>query len=324
MAQLSFSDFEKNLQTKKSRKAEFLEILDRLVPWSSLIALVSPYYPKEPTGSGRRPYPLESMLRIYLMQLCYSLSDPMMENELIDSMSMRKFAHLGGLDNPTPDETTILNFRHLLERHSLCGEVFDLFNQHLIAAGLRISRGTIIDATIIEAPCSIKNAKKERDPEAKHTKKGNQYHFGIKAHVGVDADSGIVHSMAVTGANVADITMADELICDDDDTVFADAGYQGLEKHEKTEDKAVFVALRPGKRKTLAKDSSLSRLEHLKSQIRAKVEHPFHWLKCVFGLKKLRYRGLHKNAQMLYAMFGLINLCKNKEILLKLGVCCAQ
>lgn len=316
MAQLSFSDFEKNLQTKKSRKAEFLEILDRLVPWSSLIALVSPYYPKEPSGSGRRPYPLESMLRIYLMQLCYSLSDPMMENELIDSMSMRKFAHLGGLDNPTPDETTILNFRHLLERHSLCAQVFDLFNQHLINAGLRISRGTIIDATIIEAPCSIKNAKKERDPEAKHTKKGNQYHFGIKAHVGVDADSGIVHSVAVTGANVADIAMADDLICDDDDTVFVDAGYQGLEKHEKTKDKTVLVAMRPGKRKQLPKNSILSQIEYLKSQIRAKVEHPFHWLKCIFGLKKLRYRGLYKNAQMLYAMFGLINLCKNKELLI--------
>lgn len=315
MAQLSFSDFEKNLQTKKSRKAEFLEILDRLVPWSSLIALVSPYYPKEPSGSGRRPYPLESMLRIYLMQLCYSLSDPMMENELIDSMSMRKFAHLGGLDNPTPDETTILNFRHLLERHSLCAQVFDLFNQHLIDAGLRISRGTIIDATIIEAPCSIKNAKKERDPEAKHTKKGNQYHFGIKAHIGVDADSGIVHSVAVTGANVGDITMADDLICDDDEIILADAGYHGLEKHQKTKDKTVLVAMQPGKRKQLPQNSIPSQFEYIKSQIRAKVEHPFHWLKCIFGLKKLRYRGLYKNAQMLYAMFGLINLCRNKELL---------
>lgn len=319
MAQLSFSDFEKNLQTKKSRKAEFLEILDRLVPWSSLIALVSPYYPKEPIGSGRRPYPLESMLRIYLMQLCYSLSDPMMENELIDSMSMRKFAHLGGLDNPTPDETTILNFRHLLERHSLCSEVFELFNQHLIEAGLRISRGTIIDATIIEAPCSIKNAKKERDPEAKHAKKGNQYHFGIKAHIGVDADSKFVHSVAVTGANVADIVMADDLIDDEDDVIFADAGYQGLEKHEKTKNKTVLVAMRPGKRKQLPQNSILSRLEYLKSQIRAKVEHPFHWLKCIFGLTKLRYRGLYKNAQMLYAMFGLINLCRNKELLINSG-----
>jgi len=319
MAQLSFSDFEKNLQRKKSRKAEFLEILDRLVPWTDLIELIAPYYPKEPNGSGRRPYPVETMLRIYLMQLCYSLSDPMMENELIDSMSMRKFAHLGGLDNPTPDETTILNFRHLLERHSLCSEVFDLFNQHLISAGLRISRGTIIDATIIEAPCSIKNAKKERDPEAKHAKKGNQYHFGIKAHVGVDADSGIVHSVAVTGANVADISMADDLIRDDDDTVSVDSGYQGLEKHEKTKDKTVLIAMRPGKRKQLPKDSILSQFEYLKSQIRAKVEHPFHWLKCIFGLKKLRYRGLYKNAQMLYAMFGLINLCKNKGLLMSPG-----
>ena len=319
MAQLSFSDFEKNLQTKKSRKAEFLEILDRLVPWSSLIALISPYYPKEPNGSGRRPYPLETMIRIYLMQLCYSLSDPMMENELIDSMAMRKFSHLGGLDKPTPDETTILNFRHLLERHELCAQVFDLFNQHLIDAGLHISRGTIIDATIIEAPCSIKNAQKERDPEAKHAKKGNQYHFGIKAHIGVDAESNIVHSVAVTGANVADVSMADDLIDDEDDVILADAGYQGLEKHDKTKDKTVLVAMRPGIRKTLPKDSITSRFECLKSQIRAKVEHPFHWIKCVFGLRKLRYRGLYKNAQMLYAMFGLINLCRNKEILLKSG-----
>lgn len=316
MAQLSFSGFEKNLQRKKSRKAEFLEALDRLVPWSSFFSLVAPYYPKEPAGSGRRPYPLEVMLRIYVMQLCYSLSDPMMENELIDSLAMRKFAHLGGLDKPTPDETTILHFRHILERHSLCEQVFDLFNQHLLDAGLRLSRGTIIDATIIEAPCSIKNAQKERDPEAKHTKKGNQYHFGIKAHIGVDANSKFVHSIAVTGANVADITMADELICEDDVAVFADAGYQGLEKHEKTKDKSVLVAMRPGKRKTLSKDSHLSKFEYVKSQIRAKVEHPFHWVKCIMGLKKLRYRGLHKNAQMLYAMFGLINLCRNKKLLL--------
>ena len=243
----------------------------------------------------------------------------MMENELIDSMSMRKFAHLGGLNHPTPDETTILNFRHLLERHSLCSEVFDLFNQHLIAAGLRLSRGTIIDATIIEAPCSIKNAKKERDPEAKHTKKGNQYYFGIKAHVGVDADSGIVHSVAVTGANVGDITMTDDLICDDDEVILADAGYQGLEKHQKTKDKVVLIAMRPGKRKQLPQNSVPSKFEYIKSQIRAKVEHPFHWLKCIFGLRKLRYRGLYKNAQMLYAMFGLINLCRNKELLINSG-----
>lgn len=319
MVQLSFSDFEKNLQRKKSRKAEFLELLDRLVPWAALIELIAPYYPKEPNGSGRRPYPLETMLRIYLMQLCYNLSDPMMENELIDSMSMRKFAHLGGLNNSTPDETTILNFRHLLERHALCAQVFDLFNQHLLNAGLRISRGTIIDATIIEAPCSIKNKQKQRDPEAKHTKKGNQYHFGMKAHIGVDADSGIVHSIAITGANVADISMADDLIRDNDDTVLTDAGYQGLEKHEKTKGKAVLVAMRPGKRKLLSKNSILSQIEYLKSQVRAKVEHPFHWLKCIFGLKKLRYRGLYKNAQMLYAMFGLINLCQNKKLLINSG-----
>ncbi len=319
MAQLSFSDFEKNLQRKKSRKAEFLDLLDRLVPWSSLIALIEPYYPKVPDGSGRRPYALDSMIRIYIMQLCYNLSDPMMENELIDSVAMRNFSHLGSLSNPTPDETTILNFRHLLERHALCEKFFDLFNEHLIGIGVRISRGTIIDATIIEAPCSVKNKQKQRDPEAKHTKKGNQYHFGMKAHIGVDADSGIVHSIAVTGANVADITMADDLIRDNDDTIFTDAGYQGLQKHEKTKDKAVLVALRPSKRKQLPKNSILSKFEYIKSQIRAKVEHPFHWLKCVFGLKKLRYRGLYKNAQMLYAMFGLINLCKNKKIFINSG-----
>ena len=177
----------------------------------------------------------------------------------------------------------------------------------------------MIDATIIEAPCSIKNKQKQRDPEAKHTKKGNQYHFGMKAHIGVDADSGIVHSIAITGANVADISMADDLIRDNDDTVLTDAGYQGLEKHEKTKGKAVLVAMRPGKRKLLSKNSILSQIEYLKSQVRAKVEHPFHWLKCIFGLKKLRYRGLYKNAQMLYAMFGLINLCQNKYILINSG-----
>lgn len=314
--QLSFSDFEKNLQTKKSRKAEFLEVLDRLVPWMKLVALVEPYYPKEPKSSGRRPYSLESMLRIHLMQLCYSLSDPMMENELIDSMAMRKFAHLGGLNNPTPDETTILNFRHLLINNELGSQVFDLFNQHLMEAGVRISRGTIIDATIVEAPCSIKNAQKARDPEAKHTKKGNQYHFGYKAHIGVDADSGLVHTVITTGANVADVTKADELIRPDDTGAFGDAGYQGLQKHERTKDMSVFIAMRPGKRRKLDKTSILSQFEFLKSQIRAKVEHPFHWLKCVFGLKKVRYRGIHNNSQMLHVMFGVINLCNFKKLLL--------
>ena len=319
MAQLSFADFERNIQRKKSRKAEFLELLDKLVPWSSLKELIEPYYPKDPAGSGRRPYALESMIRIYLMQLCYNLSDPMMENELIDSMAMRKFAKLGGLGNFTPDETTILNFRHLLERHRLGTQVFELFNSKLIAAGVRISQGSIIDATIIEAPCSIKNKDKARDPEMKHTKKGNQYHFGIKAHIGVDAGSGLVHTVKVTGANVADITVADSLIRKDDEDAFCDAGYQGLEKHERMSGKKVFVAMRPGKRKLLAKDSILSKFEYLKSQIRAKVEHSFHWIKCVFGLKKVRYRGLYKNEQMLFVMFGLANLCKSKQILLKSG-----
>ncbi len=240
----------------------------------------------------------------------------MMENELIDSMAMRKFAKIGGLDAPTPDETTILNFRHLIEKNAIGKQVFELYNSNLIASGLRISQGSIIDATIIDAPCSVKNKAKARDPEMKHAKKGNQYHFGIKAHIGVDADSGMVHTVKVTGANVADITAADSLLRKDDKEAFCDAGYQGLEKHKAMKGKSVFVAMRPGKRKLLTKDSVLSKFEYLKSQIRAKVEHPFHWIKCVFGLKRLRYRGLYKNEQMLFVMFGLANLCKLKQILL--------
>lgn len=319
MAQLSFFDFENTLTEKKSRKAEFLETLDKLVPWTELLSLIAPFYPKVPIGSGRHPYPLESMLRIYLMQLCYDLSDPMMENELIDSMSMRRFARLGGLDKPTPDESTILHFRHLLEKHGIGSQVFEQINAHLLKAGVRISKGTIVDATIIEAPCSVKNKTKSRDPEMKHGKKGNQYHFGIKAHIGVDANSGVVHSVAVTGANVADITMADELVRKEDGVIFVDAGFQGLEKHEKMKGKTVLVAMRPGKRKQLEKGTIEARFEYCKAQIRAKVEHPFHWIKCVFKYRKVRFRGLYKNTERIRFMFGLINLCKYKDLLLKVG-----
>ena len=258
------------------------------------------------------------MLRIYLMQLCYNLSDPMMENELIDSIAMRRFARLGGLDSPTPDETTILNFRHLIEKHELSEAVFDLFNRYLKAAGIRVSKGTIVDATIISAPGSIKNKSKERDPEMKHTKKGNQYYFGAKAHIGVDAKSGLVHSVIITGANVADINMADNLVRERDKDVYGDAGYQGLADHQKMHGKNVFVAMGPGKRRLLPSKSREAKAEFKKSQIRAKVEHAFHYVKCVFGYAKVRYRGLYKNAQRLFVLFGLANLCKSKNKLLTL------
>ncbi|RXZ43794.1 IS5 family transposase [Crenobacter cavernae] len=307
--QLSFSDLELTTKKKQTRREVFLAEMEHVMPWAELEVVIEPHYPKP--GKGRRPYPLPSMLRIYCLQNWYSLSDPAMEESLYEIASMRNFAQLS-LD-AIPDETTLLNFRHLLEAKQLTKVLFDTINHYLGSKGLSLKQGSIVDATLIHAPSSTKNAKGQRDPDMQQTKKGNQWYFGMKAHIGVDAHSGLVHHVAGTAANVADITMTDKLLHGDEAHVFADAGYTGIHKRPEHQQRAVswLIAMRPGKRKALTDypdDRWTDRVETMKARIRAKVEHPFRVIKQQFGHRKTRFKGLAKNTAQLFTLFALSNV----------------
>ena len=249
------------------------------------------------------------MLRIHCVQLFYNLSDPGMEDLLYEAESVRRFVGLR-LSGPLPDETTILNFRHLLEERRLGQGLMEEINRHLASQGLRLREGTIVDASIIEAPSSTKNGAGERDPQMRQTKKGNEWHFGMKVHVGVDSETGVVHSMSTTSANVHDVTEAHRLLHGGEKRVWGDAGYQGVAKREENEGLEVEwrVAMRPGRRRQLEPGSEAAVKERRKASIRAKVEHPFLWVKRRFGYAKVRYRGLAKNTQRLALLLGLTNL----------------
>ena len=312
--QLTFGDAEGMGKRKRTRREIFLAEMEQVVPWQALLALIEPHYPKA-GRPGRQPYAIATMLRIHFLQQWYALSDPAMEEALYDTPVMRRFARLSGLDN-VPDETTILNFRRLLETHGLAESIFERVNAHLARKGQSLKAGTIVDATIIAAPSSTKNQDGERDPEMHQTKKGNQWHFGMKAHIGVDADSGLVHTVATTAANAHDITQAHALLHGEEDVVFADSGYRGVEKRDEVQelhpDSCWHIAMMPGKRKALDKskalDALIDQLETIKARIRAKVEHPFRVIKCQFGHRKVRYKGLAKNTSQLLVMFALSNL----------------
>src|SRR6187455_1457730 len=228
MSQMSFSDAEYAGKRKKTRREIFLAEMEQVVPWDRLLAVIEPHYPKK--GNGRPPYPLMTMLRIHLMQNWFGYSDPAMEEALYEIAPVRQFAGVSLTRGTVPDETTILNFRHLLERHALAAKIFEVVNAYLGERNLLLKRGTIVDATIIHAPSSTKNADGERDPEMHQTKKGNQWYFGMKAHIGVDADSSLVHSVIGTPANVADVTKAHELLHGGETVAFGDAGYIGVEQ----------------------------------------------------------------------------------------------
>ena len=307
MDQPTFADLEYQGKKRRTRRELFLERMDGLIPWRSLEERIRPVYPKP--GKGRRPYPLAVMLRVHCVQLFYNLSDPGMEDLLYEAESVRRFVGLS-LSEALPDETTILNFRHLLERHELGKALFDEINAHLGSQGLRLREGSIVDASIIEAPSSTKNRTRERDPEMHQTKKGNQWHFGMKAHIGVDSKTGIVHSLSTTAANAHDVTEAHNLLHDGERVVWCDAGYQGV--HKRWENLGLEidwrVAMRPGKRRNLDPGSAEELAEKLKASVRAKVEHPFQKVKRVFGYAKVRYRGLAKNTERLALLFGLGNL----------------
>ena len=307
MGQATFADLEYVSKKRVTRREKFLARMDGLIPWERLEARLRPFYPK--VGRGRRPYALSVMLRVHCVQLFYNLSDPGMEDLLHEVGSVRRFVGLR-LSGPLPDETTILKFRHLLERHGLGEVLLGEINEHLASRGLRLREGTIVDASLIEAPSSTKNKAGRRDPEMRQTKKGNQWYFGMKAHIGVDARSGVVHSLCTTAANVSDVTAAHRLLHGAERRVWGDAGYQGVGKRPENDSGAVDwrVALKPGKRRALAPDSAAAACERAKASVRAKVEHPFLYLKRRFGYAKVRYRGLAKNRQRIALLLGFANL----------------
>jgi IS5 family transposase len=311
--QLGFGDYEQSTAKKRTKRERFLAEMEAVVPWKQLIDLIEPLYPKTSSKGGRPRYPLGTMLRIHLMQQWYDLSDPAMEDVLIEVPTMRRFAGIALISDRIPDETTILAFRHLLEKHNLGDQIFEAVKAHLKANGMAMKQGTIIDATLIAAPSSTKNEKKERDPEMHQTKKGNQWYFGMKVHIGVDKDTGLIHAVETTAANVHDLTPAAELLHGEETVVYADAGYQGIEKRPEMEGKGIGfrVAMRPGKRRALP-DTPEGRVDDLietaKAHIRAKGEHPFRVMKRQFGFQKTRLRGMVKNRCKVNVVAALANL----------------
>ena len=309
-----------NLSTRRTRKAVFLDEMNLVVPWTELLSLIAPHAPRAKTG--RPPFELVTMLRIHFLQQWFGLSDLAMEEALFETALYREFAGLSSVER-IPDRVSILRFRHLLEEHQLAPQILAVVNATLADKGLMLKQGTVVDATLIAAPSSTKNQDGERDPEMHQTKKGNQWHFGMKAHIGVDADSGLVHTVVGTAANVNDVTQAGALVHGEETDVFADAGYQGVAKREEVQgiEANWHVAMRSGKRRALDKDSPmgavLEQLEHVKARIRAKVEHPFRVIKRQFGHVKVRYRGLAKNTAQLHTLFALSNLWMVRRRLLQ-------
>jgi len=299
-----------SLIVRKTRKREFLAEMAAVVPWAALVELIAPCYPEG--RNGRPPFALETMLRVHFMQQWFTLSDPAMEEAFFDVPLYREFAQLDA-NGRIPDESTILRFRHRLEKYKLAEQILATVNDLLIGKGLLLKVGTAVDATLIAAPTSTKNKDKARDPEMHSSKKGNQWYFGMKAHIGVDAESGLVHTVKGTAGHVHDINEGNALLHGQERMVFADAGYRGIEKRPDTKAGVRWhVAMRPGKRKALDKsnaaDALLDVAEKLKAGVRAKVEHPFRVIKRQFGYVKVRYRGLKKNTQQLITLFALSNL----------------
>jgi len=319
MSQRSFASAEYAMKKKRTRRERFLAEMERIVPWSRLIAVIEPLYPKS-GRVGRPPIGVPKMLRMYCLQQWYGLADEALEDALYDSQALRDFVGIDLSRESVPDATTLLKFRRLLQDNDLTRALFDEINAHLTYQGLLMRAGTIVDATIIAAPSSTKNEGKTRDPDMHQTKKGNQWFFGMKAHIGVDAESGIVHSVVATAANVGDITQAGALLHGEEEVAFGDAGYRGVNKREEAQGPRWHVAMQPGKRRKLDLTRKWARLleqaEQLKASVRAKVEHPFHVVKNLFHHKKVRYKGLAKNAAQLFSLFALANLIIAKRRLL--------
>ena len=320
--QTSFSELEYAAKKKLTRRDHFLAEIEAVTPWAALEAEIGPFYPKG-EGRGRPPIGLHRMLRMYIAQQCFGLSDEGIEDALYDSQAIRRFVGIDLARENAPDATTLLKFRRLLETNGLTRKVFEAINAHLAERGLILREGTIVDATFIAAPPSTKNKAKARDPEMHQAKKGNNWHFGMKAHIGVDAKSGLVHAVIGTAANVSDVSQTHALVHGEESDVFGDAGYQGVEKRSENQGSTAewHIAMKRGKRKALPKDAMgklMERFEKLKASIRAKVEHPFHVLKNLFKHRKTRYRGLAKNEAQLFSLFGLVNLMLARKRLMAL------
>lgn len=320
MKQTSFAQAEFAAKKKTTRRERFLAEMEQAVPWSRLLKALSPYYYPDSRGKrGRPPIPLKRMLRMYFVQQWYALADEALEDAIYDSQALRNFVGIDLAVESVPDATTLLKFRHLLEKQALTQVIFEQINGHLADRGMLMREGTIVDATIIAAPPSTKNKAKARDPEMHQTKKGNEWYFGMKAHIGTDADSGLVHSLTGTAANVADITETERLLHGEESDVFADAGYTGVAKRDELKDKNVtwHVAEKRGKLKKMTEGTRkdlVTQFERAKAQIRAKVEHPFHVVKNLFRHRKVRYRGLLKNTAQLFTLFALGNLILARRI----------
>ncbi len=301
---------------KPTRREQFLNEMDEIIPWQELAAVIEPFYPKG-KGPGRPPIGIERMLRIHFLQHWFNLSDPAVEESLYDSRAMRQFAGIDLGREPVPDETTILKFRHLLEAHDLGSRLFVLIGEYLDENGLKVNRGTIVDATIINAPSSTKNKDKQRDPEMHQTRKSNQWYFGMKAHVGVDSQTKLIHSVAATPANVHDSQVLGDLLHGEETRVWGDSAYTGQsEVIRERAPQAKDFTNQKGHRSRPLSDEDKARNRN-KSRVRAKGEHPFLVLKRIFGFTKVRYRGIDKNATRLFVACGLANLFMARDVLLK-------
>ena len=311
--QTSFAHAEFAAKKKSTRRERFLERMEEVIPWAQLLGVIAPHYPKG--ERGRPPIGLERMLRVYFLQQWYALADEALEDALYDSQALQRFAGIELDAEGVPDATTLLKFRRLLETHDLCKALFTAINADLAARGLLLREGTLVDATLIAAPSSTKNQKRERDPAMHQTKKGNQWYFGLKAHIGTDRDSKLVHTVVVTAANVADIAKTAELLHGKEKQVHGDAGYTGVEKRPEIVALARpidwQIACKRGLIKALAEGAhkeARKAVEHAKAAVRAFVEHPFHIVKNLFRHRKTRYRGLAKNGHQLHTLFGLANV----------------
>lgn len=315
MAQLTFSDIEYSNRKRKTKREQFLDMMDKIVPWDQWIEIIKPYYPN--SKRGRPAKGIEIMLRMYLMQNWFNLSDEGIEDAIYDSYAMRTFMHIDFTQQQVPDATTLLKFRHLLEENKIGEKIFADVNQRLDSAGLIMHGGTIVDATIISSTSSTKNKDKKRDPEMHQTKKGNQWYHGMKVHAGVDAGSGYVHSITGTAANVHDVEETPNLIREDDEVVYGDSGYLGVEKRPEIQDNPDFkdVDFRINRRPSSIKTSNSyeginweKQIEHQKSSVRCKVEHIFLIVKQQFGYRKTAYRGIAKNMNRFNILFASANL----------------
>lgn len=314
MPQQTFTDALCYGNRKVTRKQRFLDEMERIVPWGDLVSLIQPVYPKDPPAQGTRPIGCERMLRMLFLGVWFNMSDPAVEESLYDIPAMRNFVGIDLTYEKAPDETTLCRFRKLLNDHDLFVEIFQIIGETLEKSGLRLGTGTIVDATIIHAPTSTKNTDKKRDEEMASTKKGNQWYFGMKAHIGVDTNTGVIHTTTATAANVHDSQVMEDNLHGNEARVYGDSAYRNQEKKIHAIGAKDFTQKRAYRNKPLSQEDKAT--NKTKSRVRAKVEHPFRILKNIFGYTKVRYKGLVKNANYLFMALGLVNLYMQRRYLL--------